>query len=39
MQVSRLLRSGLGKLLVAVRGGEAVDPARIVADPPAERAA
>ena len=39
MQVSRLLRSGLGKLLVAVRGGEEVDPARIVADPPAERAA
>jgi len=39
MQVSRLLRSGLGKLLVAVRGGEEVDPARIVAEPVAKRAA
>lgn len=33
MQVSRLLRSGLGKLLVAVRGGEEIDPARVLADP------
>ena len=30
MQVSRLLRSGLNKLLEAVRGGEKVDPATIV---------
>jgi RNA polymerase sigma-B factor len=30
MQVSRLLRSSLGKLLVAVRGGEELDPNTIV---------
>lgn len=32
MQVSRLLRSALGKLLVAVRGGEDLDPSRVVAE-------
>lgn len=31
MQVSRLLRSSLRKLLVAVRGGEEIDPSAIVA--------
>lgn len=47
MQVSRLLRSALKKLLVAVRGGEDVDPAKVIAEPipaakvepPAEQAA
>lgn len=32
MQVSRLLRSGLNKLLEAVRGGEEIDPALVVRD-------
>lgn len=32
MQVSRLLRSGLTKLLEAVRGGEEIDPARVLRD-------
>jgi len=37
MQVSRLLRSSLGKLLVAVRGGEDIDPESIlVRSAPAE---
>jgi len=37
MQVSRLLRSSLGKLLVAVRGGEDIDPESIlVRSEPAE---
>ncbi|MCB0865595.1 MAG: sigma-70 family RNA polymerase sigma factor [Solirubrobacterales bacterium] len=36
MQVSRLLRSALGKLLVAVRGDEELDPAVIVAEPVTE---
>jgi RNA polymerase sigma-B factor len=31
MQVSRLLRSSLGKVLTAVRGGEALDPGQVVA--------
>ena len=39
MQVSRLLRSALGKLLVAVRGDEELDPAVIVAEPVTEPSA
>lgn len=33
MQVSRLLRSSLNKLLVAVRGGEEIDPQAVVSNP------
>ena len=36
MQVSRLLRSSLGKLLVAVRGGEEVDEGSILEPGPSE---
>jgi RNA polymerase sigma-B factor len=32
MQVSRLLRSGLNKLLEAVRGGEEIDPSTVIAN-------
>lgn len=32
MQISRLLRSGLNKLLEAVRGGEKIDPAIVLRD-------
>jgi RNA polymerase sigma-B factor len=32
MQVSRLLRSGLNKLLEAVRGGEGLDPATVISN-------